>query len=135
MKKYFLSIVLVLMTLNELYCQSIKFHIDSLVISSVPWILSPGRFGRSSDEIRGQRTIVVKDSISIHEFMLCAEKGLSTIEGTDFYIDPRVVIDIYYENTFISICVDVDQMFRYSNTKVVSVNRPLFKWLMNYVPM
>ena len=129
------SFIMLEVGFSNLYGQDLSLRIDSLVISSHPWQLSPGMFGRSEEEIRGNNMIVIKDSVSISEFIKCVEKGLNTSGGTDFYMDPSVVIDIYCGQTFFSVLVDRDQRCRYINQKMVEGNRPLFKWVTKYVPI
>ena len=116
------------------YSQNLSLHVDSLVISSLPWSLTPGMFGRSDEDIRGNRTIVVKDSLAISEFITCLGDGLNADDGSDYYIDPRVLVDIYCGSSFLSISLDRDHLCRYKNRKTVQNNGPLFRWITKYVP-
>lgn len=135
MKKIILSsFIIYLITQQLLFCQNVTLRVDSLVISSVPWNLSPGLFGRSSGDIRGNNVIAVKDSLAINEFISYVQEGLNTTTEIDFYFDPRVVVDVYCGIDFFSVSIDNDQRCRYDNRKVVEGNRLLYRWITKYVP-
>lgn len=134
-KKIVFSLIVIVMSFPNLYSQNLNLRVDSLVISSLPWNLSPGMFGRSPEEIRGKRIIVVKDSVAISEFLTYVEEGLNAQNGNDTYTDPRVVVDIYCGHSFFSVSIDRDRMCRYDNRKISRPNVALFKWVIKYVPI
>lgn len=130
--KYFFVIGLTLI-MKLAYSQTICFDVDSVLVYYVPWDIHP-KFSLNENDIKiiDSSKKVFRDSVIVNELLKTQFKNEVFKKEDDFSIDVRMLIEIYFQNQYITISINDLGCYVFDKTLYMR-NIELVEWINNYI--